>query len=351
MQWVIDWAGWWLALCVSATVWGLGWVLENRSLLLGAAIGVLSWTVTAPLRSYVSYVASCIYRVAARWAFLLRSCVEGYLYNITSDEALALDAADLRWLRFEALFQTPMAVLKLHLGETERVGQACLRWLDAHHYSWCVLVPDSIEDAWTSTLRYWDGAKIMSAETEALVRDLFWGLWLAIRLSLFSTLYVPAAVYGVVESCCLGWAGVATVLGAANYVTAVSETCLLGTVAVTLWGCCSHGLWWYQESTGTLGLTPWTLALRHWTDLQEAAQRRAQQERISLAVWRAFGDDTASPAPATVPSAFLPGVTNHARTPTAIRAEHRAVELRAVELQREYELSLRAEQARRGRRA
>ncbi|RLN55348.1 hypothetical protein BBJ28_00011366 [Nothophytophthora sp. Chile5] len=209
-----------------------------------------------------------------------------------------------------------MAVLKLHLGETEQVGQACLRWLDAHHYSWCVLIPDPIKDAWASTIHYWDGAKIMSTETEALGHDLFWGLWLAIRLSLFSALYVPASIYGVFESCC--------------------------------WG---HDLWWYQKTAGTLGLTPWTLALRHWTDLQKIARRREQQERISLAVWRAFGDGSKPPAPATVPSTSLPSVADPARTLTTIRVVHRAVESRAAELKREYERSLRAEQACRGRQA
>ncbi|RLN85877.1 hypothetical protein BBJ28_00026538, partial [Nothophytophthora sp. Chile5] len=134
---VVAWVLWSASVCVGA----VEWIFTYRALLLGMVVGALVWEATSPVRRLVGFVVGKVYRKADHWAFLLWRCVERYQRRVSSPEVAALCVSESLWVRFAALFLAPSSVLRKHCGNAEGLGKACLKWLDAHYYSWCVLVP------------------------------------------------------------------------------------------------------------------------------------------------------------------------------------------------------------------
>ncbi|RLN88841.1 hypothetical protein BBJ28_00023711, partial [Nothophytophthora sp. Chile5] len=338
-------------------------------------VGALVWEATSPVRRLVGFVVGKVYRKADHWAFLLWQCVERYQRRVSSVKVAALCVSESLWVRFAALFLVPSSVLRKHCGNAEGLGKACLKWLDAHYYSWCVLVSTTVQEALASMADFWNGVPTVPAETSACLADLFWAFWALGKLMVFASLYGMASLYAAIELCCLGWVGTSAALLAARYWLDDYAWCAQGTAVFGVYALCSRASWLLLSTASFKDLTPGTLALHEWAGVRERDRRRAQQARVVRAAWRAYGDERRPPPAeghlgssddpersqrmgrrgASVPEVELERSPLQGNVPvnrslTAIQAEYREATLRATELRIEYEASRRAEASRRGRR-
>ncbi|KAE8892165.1 hypothetical protein PF010_g18568 [Phytophthora fragariae] len=176
-------------------------------------------------------------------------------------------------------------------------GRVVYKFCDAFHAYFYVFIPETGEYGWRATTQYNEGLRSKWGDTFRRAWFVLCTGRAVIQTTGYVVTYSLLSAYDLIETVCLGWVGVATVLVAANYYVGNGQ-------GVVLYGDIEIG-WWPALGSCVVALTGVTSRVCRWLaytrpsplakigdlceQLKETMEDRAQIERLAQAFWKEDG--------------------------------------------------------------
>ncbi|KAE9118321.1 hypothetical protein PF010_g8267 [Phytophthora fragariae] len=197
----------------------------------------------------------------------------------------------------ESLLGTPTIELVVQDEHQHGFGRVVYKFCDAFHAYFYVFIPETGEYGWRAMTQYKEDLRSKWGDTFRRAWFVLCTGWAVIQTTGYVATYSLLSAYNLMETVCMGWFGVATVLMAVNYYLGNGQ-------GVVLYGQLEIG-WWPALGSSVVVLTGVTSRACRWLaytrpsplakigdlceQLKETMEDRAQIERLAHAFWKEDG--------------------------------------------------------------
>lgn len=314
------------------------------TLMVGA---VLAWVITTPVRNVGWALVTNVGALCWKHIELALRVAEGYVTTIKNEELRTLQAGEYVWALCEAVFVVPMEVIDANRSEYGAYGDLAYKGWDFQRELWCVYIPDTLQQLYSSSCRYacgWLTACVASyRRAQGLVSGTFWVVMLLSAVGL----YIPLTLLRVLEVVLRGWKGVMAIVlladtscwayGWGGWIPFVTAAGIVLAVAMLV-------IKELQVGAKLDKVAPNRVARHGWNRVLSDAKDRRKREQRALQDLAGEGE-----LPQGATDRKERGVAVNApeeRSPCAIQAEIRQQKQRVELLEQEYQENVRV---RRGR--
>ncbi|KAE9325321.1 hypothetical protein PF008_g16897 [Phytophthora fragariae] len=197
----------------------------------------------------------------------------------------------------ESLLGTPTIELVVQDEHQHGFGRVVYKFCDAFHAYFYVFILETGEYGWRAMTQYKEDLRSKWGDTFRRAWFVLCTGWAVIQTTGYVATYSLLSAYNLMETVCMGWFGVATVLMAVNYYLGNGQ-------GVVLYGQLEIG-WWPALGSSVVVLTGVTSRACRWLaytrpsplakigdlceQLKETMEDRAQIERLAHAFWKEDG--------------------------------------------------------------